>query len=255
MSVVPWKGMSYVDLHCHLLPGLDDGAATMAATLAHARPAGGGRRARRRVHAARQEQRVPAHRPDQPRAAARRGAAADRGPRDRRAAARRRRAGARRRAAARSGRARADRAGPRARALAAARVPVRGHRGRLHRRRRAALGARLRPAARPPGARRAGARRRGDGCSAWSIAARCCRSTPPRCSVATGRGRAPSPSGCSATAWCGAWPPTAIRARATTRSTAASRRSSRAARASAWRRCSRRTTRACCSSRARLRSR
>ncbi|HEY7598427.1 MAG TPA: CpsB/CapC family capsule biosynthesis tyrosine phosphatase [Candidatus Limnocylindrales bacterium] len=28
--------MSYVDLHCHLLPGLDDGAATMAATLAHA---------------------------------------------------------------------------------------------------------------------------------------------------------------------------------------------------------------------------
>jgi protein-tyrosine phosphatase len=29
--------MSYVDLHCHLLPGLDDGAATMAATLAHAR--------------------------------------------------------------------------------------------------------------------------------------------------------------------------------------------------------------------------
>jgi protein-tyrosine phosphatase len=26
----------YVDLHCHLLPGLDDGAATMAATLAHA---------------------------------------------------------------------------------------------------------------------------------------------------------------------------------------------------------------------------
>ena len=36
MSVVPWKGMSYVDLHCHLLPGLDDGAATMAATLAHA---------------------------------------------------------------------------------------------------------------------------------------------------------------------------------------------------------------------------
>lgn len=29
--------MSYVDLHCHLLPGLDDGAATMAATVAHAR--------------------------------------------------------------------------------------------------------------------------------------------------------------------------------------------------------------------------
>jgi protein-tyrosine phosphatase len=28
--------MSYVDLHCHLLPGLDDGAATMAATLTHA---------------------------------------------------------------------------------------------------------------------------------------------------------------------------------------------------------------------------
>ena len=27
----------YVDLHCHLLPGLDDGAATMADTLAHAR--------------------------------------------------------------------------------------------------------------------------------------------------------------------------------------------------------------------------
>jgi protein-tyrosine phosphatase len=29
--------MSYVDLHCHLLPGLDDGAATMAVTIAHAR--------------------------------------------------------------------------------------------------------------------------------------------------------------------------------------------------------------------------
>ena len=28
--------MSFVDLHCHLLPGLDDGAATMAATLTHA---------------------------------------------------------------------------------------------------------------------------------------------------------------------------------------------------------------------------
>jgi protein-tyrosine phosphatase len=28
--------MSYVDLHCHLLPGLDDGAATMEATVAHA---------------------------------------------------------------------------------------------------------------------------------------------------------------------------------------------------------------------------
>jgi len=27
----------YVDLHCHLLPGLDDGAATMDATVAHAR--------------------------------------------------------------------------------------------------------------------------------------------------------------------------------------------------------------------------
>jgi protein-tyrosine phosphatase len=27
----------YVDLHCHLLPGVDDGAATMADTLAHAR--------------------------------------------------------------------------------------------------------------------------------------------------------------------------------------------------------------------------
>jgi protein-tyrosine phosphatase len=29
--------MSYVDLHCHLLPGLDDGAATMEETLRHAR--------------------------------------------------------------------------------------------------------------------------------------------------------------------------------------------------------------------------
>jgi protein-tyrosine phosphatase len=29
--------MSFVDLHCHLLPGLDDGAATMAHTIAHAR--------------------------------------------------------------------------------------------------------------------------------------------------------------------------------------------------------------------------
>jgi protein-tyrosine phosphatase len=29
--------MSYVDLHCHLLPGLDDGAATMADALVHAR--------------------------------------------------------------------------------------------------------------------------------------------------------------------------------------------------------------------------
>jgi protein-tyrosine phosphatase len=29
--------VSYVDLHCHLLPGIDDGAPTMAETLAHAR--------------------------------------------------------------------------------------------------------------------------------------------------------------------------------------------------------------------------
>jgi len=29
--------MAYVDLHCHILPGLDDGAATMADTIAHAR--------------------------------------------------------------------------------------------------------------------------------------------------------------------------------------------------------------------------
>src|ERR1700748_909249 len=29
--------MSYVDLHCHLLPGLDDGATTMEETLRHAR--------------------------------------------------------------------------------------------------------------------------------------------------------------------------------------------------------------------------
>ena len=29
--------MSYVDLHCHVLPGVDDGAATMEVTLAHAR--------------------------------------------------------------------------------------------------------------------------------------------------------------------------------------------------------------------------
>jgi protein-tyrosine phosphatase len=29
--------MSYVDLHCHLLPGLDDGAATMEETVRHAR--------------------------------------------------------------------------------------------------------------------------------------------------------------------------------------------------------------------------
>jgi protein-tyrosine phosphatase len=29
--------LSYVDLHCHLLPGLDDGAATLADALAHAR--------------------------------------------------------------------------------------------------------------------------------------------------------------------------------------------------------------------------
>ena len=29
--------MSYVDLHCHLLPGLDDGAPTMERTIAHAR--------------------------------------------------------------------------------------------------------------------------------------------------------------------------------------------------------------------------
>jgi protein-tyrosine phosphatase len=29
--------MSYVDLHCHLLPGIDDGSATLEAALAHAR--------------------------------------------------------------------------------------------------------------------------------------------------------------------------------------------------------------------------
>jgi protein-tyrosine phosphatase len=34
-GVVPWEGM-YVDLHCHLLPGLDDGAPSMEATVAHA---------------------------------------------------------------------------------------------------------------------------------------------------------------------------------------------------------------------------
>jgi protein-tyrosine phosphatase len=36
-AVVVWKAMSHVDLHCHLLPGLDDGAATLDAALAHAR--------------------------------------------------------------------------------------------------------------------------------------------------------------------------------------------------------------------------
>jgi protein-tyrosine phosphatase len=35
-GVVPWKGM-YVDLHCHLLPGLDDGAPSLEATVTHAR--------------------------------------------------------------------------------------------------------------------------------------------------------------------------------------------------------------------------
>src|SRR4051794_26108747 len=30
-------GVSYADLHCHLLPGIDDGATTMEDTLAHAR--------------------------------------------------------------------------------------------------------------------------------------------------------------------------------------------------------------------------
>jgi protein-tyrosine phosphatase len=31
------EGVSYVDLHCHLLPGIDDGAATVADAVAHAR--------------------------------------------------------------------------------------------------------------------------------------------------------------------------------------------------------------------------
>src|SRR3954463_15629306 len=30
-------GVSYADLHCHLLPGIDDGAKTMEETLTHAR--------------------------------------------------------------------------------------------------------------------------------------------------------------------------------------------------------------------------
>src|SRR3954451_14203969 len=30
-------GVSYADLHCHLLPGIDDGAKTMEETLKHAR--------------------------------------------------------------------------------------------------------------------------------------------------------------------------------------------------------------------------
>ena len=36
--------MSYVDLHCHLLPGLDDGATTMERTISQPNPAiqGGG---------------------------------------------------------------------------------------------------------------------------------------------------------------------------------------------------------------------
>ena len=38
-------------------------------------------------------------------------------------------------------------------------------------------------------------------------------------------GAGPSPNGCSATAWCGAWPPTVTPARVTTRWTAATRRS------------------------------
>jgi protein-tyrosine phosphatase len=36
-AVLLLKGMAYVDLHCHLLPGLDDGAAGMDDTIAHAR--------------------------------------------------------------------------------------------------------------------------------------------------------------------------------------------------------------------------
>ena len=36
-AVVPWNVMAYVDLHCHLLPGIDDGAAAMADTITHAR--------------------------------------------------------------------------------------------------------------------------------------------------------------------------------------------------------------------------
>ena len=36
-AVVPWDVMAYVDLHCHLLPGIDDGAVAMADTIAHAR--------------------------------------------------------------------------------------------------------------------------------------------------------------------------------------------------------------------------
>ena len=183
--------MSYVDLHTHLLPGLDDGAPTIEETLRHAR--------RLDAHGVHDVACTPhIKRADFPRIdidalepAARRAAARDRrrGPdvrlhhggelaHERRARARRPRAGA-------------DRPGPAPRAVAAARVPVRGPRRRVRRRRRAAH---LPRATGCCSRTRSGRGARSTACGRTSRPARCCRSTSRRCSATTARARGRSPN-------------------------------------------------------------
>ena len=147
-----------MDLHSHLLPGLDDGAATMEETRRFARRLDAEGVRRRRLHPAHQARALPADRHRR----------AGRPPRGRAARDRRRRA---RRPPAPGGELADEDAleldehelaliaqGPEHAPLAAARVPVRGARRRLRRRRRAPDRPRLRPPARPPRARRRPAR-------------------------------------------------------------------------------------------------
>ena len=66
---LPWRGpMSHVDLHLHLLPGVDDGPPDEAASLVHARAPRPRRRPRGHRHAARRPSRLPARRRDDRRA-------------------------------------------------------------------------------------------------------------------------------------------------------------------------------------------
>ena len=46
------KGLKVIDLHCHILPGLDDGAGNLEHSVQMARTSGPGRNFRYRVHAA-----------------------------------------------------------------------------------------------------------------------------------------------------------------------------------------------------------
>ena len=219
--VVPWKEMSYVDLHCHLLPGVDDGAPTMERTIIHA-----GRLEAAGVSDVACTPHIK--RRDFPRVDLIRLALL--------------REEAQRHIDARGidvvlhggGELGHDEAlllapdeleliaqGPPDAPLAAARVPVRGRSRTTSPRPPSGCGSSATTCCwRTPSARRRCPAAAAACTRSW-IAERCCRSTRPRCSAATGCGPRPPPSGCSATAWSGAWPPTVTPARATTRSTRA----------------------------------